>query len=218
MARSQAGILRQNGSFMAHILYQGDLPDDLDLGPVVAIDTETMGLDLSRDRLCLVQLSSGDGNAHLVQFKKGEYDAPNLSALCTNPDVLKLFHFARFDLAALYRYLGIVCAPVYCTKIASKFVRTFTDRHGLKDLCKELLDVDISKQQQSSDWGAKELTNDQLKYAASDVLHLHRLRERLDEMLVREGRDGLAKACFDFLPYRAQLDLLNWDEPDIFSH
>ncbi|MEM7121023.1 MAG: ribonuclease D [Pseudomonadota bacterium] len=203
---------------MAHILYQGDLPDDLDLGPVVAIDTETMGLDLSRDRLCLVQLSSGDGNAHLVQFKKGEYDAPNLSALCTNPDVLKLFHFARFDLAALYRYLGIVCAPVYCTKIASKFVRTFTDRHGLKDLCKELLDVDISKQQQSSDWGAEELTNDQLKYAASDVLHLHRLRERLDEMLVREGRDGLAKACFDFLPYRAQLDLLNWDEPDIFSH
>ena len=203
---------------MAHILYQGDLPDDLDLGPVVAIDTETMGLDLSRDRLCLVQLSSGDGNAHLVQFKKGEYHAPNLTALCTNPDVLKLFHFARFDLAALYRYLGIVCAPVYCTKIASKFVRTFTDRHGLKDLCKELLDVDISKQQQSSDWGAEELTNDQLKYAASDVLHLHRLRERLDEMLVREGRDGLAKACFDFLPYRAQLDLLNWDEPDIFSH
>ena len=203
---------------MAHILYQGDLPDDLDLGPVVAIDTETMGLDLSRDRLCLVQLSSGDGNAHLVQFAKGEYDAPNLRALCTNPDVLKLFHFARFDLAALYRYLGIVCSPVYCTKIASKFVRTFTDRHGLKDLCKELLDVDISKQQQSSDWGAAELTNDQLKYAASDVLHLHRLRERLDEMLVREGRDGLARACFDFLPYRAQLDLLNWDEPDIFSH
>ncbi len=203
---------------MAHILYQGDLPDDLDLGPVVAIDTETMGLDLSRDRLCLVQLSSGDGNAHLVQFAKGAYDAPNLSALCANPDVLKLFHFARFDLAALYRYLGIVCSPVYCTKIASKFVRTFTDRHGLKDLCKELLDVDISKQQQSSDWGAAELTNDQLKYAASDVLHLHRLRERLDEMLVREGRDGLAKACFDFLPYRAQLDLLNWDEPDIFSH
>ena len=203
---------------MAHILYHGDLPDDLDLGPVVAIDTETMGLDLSRDRLCLAQLSSGDGNAHLVQFAQGEYDAPNLKALLTNPDVLKLFHFARFDVAAFYRYLGVVCEPVYCTKIASKLVRTFTDRHGLKDLCKELLDVDISKQQQSSDWGAPDLTNDQLKYAASDVLHLHRLRERLDEMLIREGRDGLAKACFGFLPHRTQLDLLNWDEPDIFSH
>lgn len=203
---------------MAHILYHGDLPDDLDLGPVVAIDTETMGLDLSRDRLCLAQLSSGDGNAHLVQFAQGQYDAPNLKALLTNPDVLKLFHFARFDVAAFYRYLGVVCEPVYCTKIASKLVRTFTDRHGLKDLCKELLDVDISKQQQSSDWGAADLTNDQLKYAASDVLYLHRLRERLDEMLVREGRDGLAKACFGFLPHRTQLDLLNWDDPDIFAH
>jgi ribonuclease D len=203
---------------MAHILYQGDLPGDLDLGPVVAIDTETMGLNPNRDRLCLAQLSSGDGNAHLVQFAQGGYDAPNLKALLTDPDVLKLFHFARFDLAAIYRYLGVVCQPVYCTKVASKMVRTFTDRHGLKDICKELLDVDISKQQQSSDWGAGSLSNDQLKYAASDVLYLHRLRERLDEMLIREGRRELAEACFSFLPYRAQLDLMHWDEPDIFAH
>ncbi len=203
---------------MAHILYQGDLPADLDLGPVVAVDTETMGLDLSRDRLCLAQLSSGDGNAHLVQFPQGNYDAPNLKSLLSNPDVLKLFHFARFDLAAIYRYLGVVCQPAYCTKVASKMVRTFTDRHGLKDICKELLDVDISKQQQSSDWGAATLSNEQLKYAASDVLYLHRLRERLDEMLEREGRTDLAQACFSFLPYRAQLDLLNWNEPDIFAH
>ena len=203
---------------MAHILYQGDLPGDLDLGSVVAIDTETMGLDLSRDRLCLAQLSSGDGNAHLVQFEQGAYDAPNLKALLSDPKVLKLFHFARFDLAAIYQYLGVVCAPIYCTKVASKMARTFTDRHGLKDICKELLDVDLSKQQQSSDWGAPSLTNEQLKYAASDVLYLHRLRERLDEMLVREGRKDLADACFAFLPYRAQLDLKNWDEPDIFAH
>jgi ribonuclease D len=203
---------------MAHILYQGDLPADLDLGPVVAIDTETMGLDLSRDRLCLAQLSSGDGNAHLVQFEQGAYDAPNLKSLLTDPNVLKLFHFARFDLAAIYQYLGVVCAPSYCTKVASRMARTFTDRHGLKDICKELLDVDLSKQQQSSDWGAPSLTNEQLKYAASDVLYLHRLRERLDEMLVREGRKDLADACFAFLPYRAQLDLMNWDEPDIFAH
>jgi len=203
---------------MAHILYQGDLPGDLDLGPVVAIDTETMGLNPNRDRLCLAQLSSGDGNAHLVQFAQGGYDAPNLKALLTDPDILKLFHFARFDLAAIYRYLGVVCQPVYCTKVASKMVRTFTDRHGLKDICKELLDVDISKQQQSSDWGAVSLNNDQLKYAASDVLYLHRLRERLDEMLIREGRHELAEACFSFLPYRSQLDLLHWDEPDIFAH
>jgi len=203
---------------MAHILYQGDLPSDLDLGPVVAIDTETMGLDLNRDRLCLAQLSSGDGNAHLVQFGLGGYEAPNLTALLTDPKVLKLFHFARFDLAAIYRYLGVVCAPVYCTKVASKMVRTFTDRHGLKDICKELLDVDLSKQQQSSDWGAPSLSNEQLKYAASDVLYLHRLRERLDEMLIREGRKDLAEACFAFLPYRAQLDLMHWDEPDIFAH
>jgi ribonuclease D len=185
---------------------------------VVAIDTETMGLDLSRDRLCLAQLSSGDGNAHLVQFEQGAYDAPNLKALLSDPKVLKLFHFARFDLAAIYQYLGVVCAPIYCTKVASKMARTFTDRHGLKDICKELLDVDLSKQQQSSDWGAPSLTNEQLKYAASDVLYLHRLRERLDEMLVREGRKDLADACFAFLPYRAQLDLKNWDEPDIFAH
>jgi ribonuclease D len=203
---------------MAHILYQGDLPGDLDLGPVVAIDTETMGLNPNRDRLCLAQLSSGDGNAHLVQFAQDGYDAPNLKSLLTNPDILKLFHFARFDLAAIYRYLGVVCQPVYCTKVASKMARTFTDRHGLKDICKELLDVDISKQQQSSDWGATSLNNEQLKYAASDVLYLHRLRERLDDMLVREGRMELAQACFSFLPARAQLDLMAWDEPDIFAH
>jgi ribonuclease D len=203
---------------MAHILYQGDLPGDLDLGPVVAIDTETMGLDLSRDRLCLAQLSSGDGNAHLVQFEQGAYDAPNLKALLSDPKVLKLFHFARFDLAAIYQYLGVVCAPIYCTKVASKMARTFTDRHGLKDICKELLDVDLSKQQQSSDWGAPSLTNEQLKYAASDVLYLHRLRERLNDMLVREGRMELAQDCFSFLPTRARLDLMGWDEPDIFAH
>jgi len=190
---------------MANLLYQGDLPDDLDLGPVVAVDSETMGLNPHRDRLCLVQLSSGDGNAHLVQIAKGQTEAPNLTALLADPDVLKLFHFARFDLAALYQYLGVTVAPVYCTKIASKLVRTFTDRHGLKDLCKELLSVDISKQQQSSDWGAPELTNDQLNYAASDVLHL-------------QGRSELAASLFSFLPTRAKLDLMGWSDPDIFHH
>jgi len=203
---------------MAHLLYRGDLPADLDLGPVVAVDTETMGLDPRRDRLCLVQLSSGDGNAHIVQLPQGGGEAPRLKALLASPDVLKIFHFARFDLAMIRRYLDVVCAPVYCTKIASRMVRTFTDRHGLKDLCKELLDVDLSKQQQSSDWGAAELSNDQLRYAASDVLHLHRLRQALDVMLAREGRDGLAAACFDFLPHRAHLDLLGWEDPDIFHH
>jgi ribonuclease D len=203
---------------MAHLLYQGDLPADLDLGPVVAVDTETMGLRPARDRLCLVQLSSGDGNAHIVQIVPGQAEASRLKALLGNGAVLKLFHFARFDLAMIERYLGVTCAPVYCTKIASKMVRTFTDRHGLKDLCKELLDVDLSKQQQSSDWGAADLTNEQLKYAASDVLHLHRLREALDAMLAREGRSELAAACFAFLPYRARLDLLGWEDPDIFAH
>ena len=203
---------------MAHLLYDGDLPADLDLGPVVAVDSETMGLNPHRDRLCLIQLSSGDGNAHLVQFRQGIYEAPRLKALLTNPDVLKIFHFARFDLAIIRRYLDVTCAPVYCTKIASKLVRTFTDRHGLKDICKELLDVDISKQQQSSDWGAPELSNDQLKYAASDVLHLHRLRANLDEKLAREERTELAAACFAFLPWRAELDLMGWDDPDVFEH
>ncbi len=203
---------------MANLLYQGDLPDDLDLGPVVAVDSETMGLAPHRDRLCLVQLSSGDGNAHLVQIAKGQTEAPNLTRLLADPDVLKLFHFARFDLAALNQYLGVTVAPVYCTKVASKLVRTFTDRHGLKDLCKELLGVDISKQQQSSDWGAPELTNDQLNYAASDVLHLHRLREELDRRLEREGRSELAASLFAFLPTRAKLDLVGWSDPDILEH
>jgi ribonuclease D len=199
------------------ILHVGDLPADLDLGPTVAIDTETMGLNPVRDRLCLVQLSAGDGQAHLVQFKK-VYDAPNLKALLTDPKRLKLFHFARFDIAALQAYLGVVTQPVYCTKIASKLVRTFTDRHGLKDLVRDLVGVEISKQMQSSDWGAESLTQEQLKYAASDVLYLHAMKARLDEMLAREGRMELAQACFDFLPVRAALDLGGWGELDIFAH
>lgn len=200
------------------ILHQGDLSDGLDLGPVVAIDTETMGLNPHRDRLCLVQLSAGDGTVHLVQFAQGSYEAPNLTALLNDPDVLKLFHFARFDIAALAAYLGVVCAPVYCTKIASKLVRTFTDRHGLKDLTRDLLGVEISKQQQSSDWGAATLTPEQRRYAAGDVLHLHRIKAVLDEMLEREERTELAQACFDFLPARAMLDLEGWPEMDIFAH
>jgi ribonuclease D len=199
------------------ILYRNDLPADLDLGPVIAVDTETMGLNHRRDRLCLVQLSSGDGQAHLVQLVDG-YDAPNLKALLADPARLKLFHFARFDLAAIQAYLGVVATPVYCTKIASRLARTFTDRHGLKDLVRDVLGVEISKQQQSSDWGAPVLTPEQLRYAASDVLHLHALKARLDEMLVREKRDGLAQACFDFLPARAALDLAGWEALDIFAH
>ena len=203
---------------MAIELYHGDLPADLDLGGMVAIDTETMGLDPNRDRLCLAQLSSGDGNAHLVKFAPDSYDAPNLARLLADPGVVKLFHFGRFDIAVLSRYLGVTARPVYCTKIASKLVRTYTDRHGLKDLCRELIGVDISKEQQSSDWGADELTQQQRAYAASDVLHLHALKERLDEMLAREGRTALAQACFDFLPDRAELDLAGWPELDIFAH
>ncbi|HMQ40875.1 MAG TPA: ribonuclease D [Paracoccus sp. (in: a-proteobacteria)] len=200
-------------------LYQNDLPDGLDLGPVVAIDTETMGLDPRRDRLCLVQMSSGDGDAHLVQIAKGQTDAPNLTRMLADPGVLKLFHFGRFDIAALENTFGVVTAPVWCTKIASKLVRTYTDRHGLKYLLQSLSDVDISKQQQTSDWGAEELTPAQLEYAASDVLYLHRLKEVLEAMLHREGRAELAQACFDFLPTRAHLDLLGWgDENDIFHH
>ncbi|WP_422368986.1 ribonuclease D [Pelagibius sp.] len=199
-------------------LHRGDLPSGLDFGRAVAVDSETMGLDLPRDRLCLLQLSAGDGVCHLVQFPKGQYDAPNLKALLSDPKVTKLFHFARFDVAAIRRYLEIDCTPVYCTKIASKLVRTYTDRHGLKDLCRELLGVEISKQQQSSDWGAEELSRDQLNYAASDVLYLHRLKTTLDEMLAREGRSDLAQACFDFLPTRAALDLAGWNEIDIFAH
>jgi ribonuclease D len=199
-------------------LHRGDLPDDIQLTGVVAIDTETMGLNPHRDRLCLVQLSAGDGVCHLVQFAAGQYAAPRLRALLTDPAVLKLFHFARFDIAALQQHLGVVTAPVYCTKIASKLVRTFTDRHGLKDLCKELLGVDLSKQQQTSDWGAVELTAEQLAYAASDVLHLHALWAKLEALLIREGRLHLADACFAFLQTRARLDLLGYQEPDIFAH
>jgi ribonuclease D len=199
-------------------LHRGDLPAGLDFGSSVAIDSETMGLNPHRDRLCVVQLSSGDGTAHLVQFPLGQYDAPNLKALLTDPAVTKLFHFGRFDIAVFKHYLGVLTGPVYCTKIASKLVRTFTDRHGLKDLCKELLNVELSKQQQSSDWGADELTEEQLKYAASDVLYLHQLRAKLDVMLAREGRTEAAQACFKFLPTRAVLDLEGWPELDIFAH
>lgn len=203
---------------MANHLYQNDLPDGLDLGPVVAIDCETMGLNPHRDRLCVVQLSGGDGNAHMVQIAKGQTGAPNLAKLLENPDVLKLFHFGRFDIAAMYNAFGALAAPVYCTKIASKLIRTYTDRHGLKYLLQELLDVDISKQQQTSNWGAVKLSDAQLEYAASDVLYLHRLREALNARLMREERTDLAQSCFDFLPTRARLDLAGWPEIDIFAH
>ncbi|MEO1779352.1 MAG: ribonuclease D [Pseudomonadota bacterium] len=203
---------------MTNYLHISDLPDDLDLGPMVAIDCETMGLHPHRDRLCVVQLSGGDGDAHMVQIRLGQTAAPNLCKLLTDPDVLKLFHFGRFDIAAMLNAFGVVTAPVYCTKIASRLVRTYTDRHGLKNLLQELLGVDISKQQQSSDWGAETLTNAQLEYAASDVLYLHQLRDALNAMLEREGRMEIAQACFDFLPMRAQLDLAGWPETDIFAH
>ncbi|CUH84324.1 ribonuclease D [Thalassovita mediterranea] len=208
---------------MTNHLYQNDLPDGLDLGPMVAIDCETMGLNPHRDRLCVVQLSGGDGHAHIVQIAqdqigKGKEAAPNLCALLENPDVIKLFHYGRFDIAAMFNAFGALAAPVYCTKIASKLVRTYTDRHGLKNLLQELLQQDISKQQQSSDWGAPTLTKAQLDYAASDVLHLHRLKRELDRMLDREGRAEMAQACFDFLPTRARLDLAGWPDVDIFSH
>jgi ribonuclease D len=203
---------------MTNTLYQGDLPNDLDLGDMVAIDCETMGLNPHRDRLCLVQLSGGDGNAHLVQIAKGQTSAPNLERLLTDPEVLKLFHFGRFDIAAMFHAFGALTAPVYCTKIASKLIRTYTDRHGLKNLLDELLSIDISKLQQMSDWGAPELSEAQLNYAASDVLYLHAVRDKLNERLEREGRMDLAQAAFDFLPTRAQLDLAGWPEIDIFSH
>ena len=204
-------------------LHQHDLPDGLSLGPVVAVDTETMGLNPHRDRLCLVQLSGGDGHAHLVQLvptKLGGrgYDCPNLARMMADPGVVKLMHFARFDVAVLQHSLGITVAPVRCTKIAARLVRTFTDRHGLKDLCKELLGIELSKQQQSSDWGAVELTPEQMAYAASDVLHLHALWARLEALLIREGRLELAEACYAFLPARARLDLLGYEQPDIFAH
>jgi len=199
-------------------LHQNDLPDGLNLGPVVAIDTETLGLNPFRDRLCLAQLSSGDGVCHAVQFAAGNYDAPNLKKMLADPNVTKLFHFARFDIAMFRRYLNVECKPVYCTKIASKLVRTYTDKHGLKDLVRELLGVELSKEQQSSDWGAKDLTEKQLSYAANDVAHLHQLKTVLDAMLAREGRTRLAQASFDFLPARAELDLAGWEDVDIFAH
>lgn len=203
---------------MSHQVYARDLPDDLDLGSEVAIDCETMGLNPHRDRLCVVQLSSGDGTAHLVQIEKGQTSAPNLQSLLADPNTLKLFHFGRFDIAAMYHAFGTLTAPVYCTKIASRLVRTYTDRHGLKVLLQELLNVDISKQQQSSDWGAETLSHAQVDYAASDVLYLHKLRDALNDMLVREGRTEIAQTCFGFLPTRAKLDLMGWPDTDIFAH
>ena len=199
-------------------LHKGDLPAGLDLGPLVAIDSETLGLNPQRDRLCLVQLSSGDGVCHAVQFAPGDYAAPNLKRMLADPKSLKLFHFARFDVAMFRKYLGVVTAPIYCTKIASKLVRTYTDKHGLKDLVKELLSVDLSKEQQSSDWGAPTLSEKQLAYAANDVAYLHKLKDVLDTMLAREHRTALAQACFDFLPSRAELDLAGWEDVDIFAH
>ena len=203
---------------MAIKLYKGDLPPGLDFGTSVAVDTETLGLVPRRDKLCLVQLSSGDGNAHLVQVDRSRYDAPNLKALFTNPDVTKIFHYARFDVAVIKYYLGVDTAPLYCTKIASKLTRTYTDRHGLKDLVKELLGIELNKQQQSSDWGAHMLSDSQKQYAAQDVVYLHELKARLDQMLSREGREAVARACFDFIPTRAALDLSGWTEEDVFAH
>jgi ribonuclease D len=203
---------------MTNTLHKGDIPADLSFGSSVAIDTESMGLDPKRDRLCLVQLSSGDGNAHMVQLLPGKYEAPNLRKLLGDPKVLKLFHFARADLATLKYYFGVMPAPVYCTKIASIFVRTFTERHSLKDLVKELLGTDLSKEQQTTDWGAEKLTDEQLKYAASDVLYLHKLKAKLDDMLAREGRTKLAQGFMDCLPCRAEADLAGWKDIDIFAH
>ncbi|WP_332766213.1 ribonuclease D [Phenylobacterium sp.] len=204
---------------MANFLHEGDLPAGVLMdAEAVAVDSETMGLRLGRDPLCVVQLSDGKGDAHVVRLSRPDYDAPNLKRLLTDPKIVKIFHFGRFDIAMFQLHLGVMTAPVYCTKIASKLARTYTDRHGLKDVSRELLGVDMSKAQQSSDWGAAKLSDDQLAYAASDVLHLHALRARLDAMLVREGRDHLARACFDFLPHRAMLDVAGWEEVDIFAH
>jgi len=203
---------------MTVTVHQNDLPEGLDLGPVIAVDSETMGLDPRRDRLCVVQLSSGDGTAHLVQVARGVTEAPRLAAQLADPARLKLFHYARFDLAVLQHHLGITAAPVFCTKIASRLVRTYTDRHGLKDLCRELLGIDLSKAEQSSDWGAASLTEAQQRYAAQDVLHLHALMTKLESMLEREARQAMAHACFDFLPTRVALDLAGWPDIDIFAH
>ncbi len=209
---------KKGRSVITNHLHKGDLPADVKLSGDIAVDTEAMGLNNKRDRLCVVQLSDGNGDAHLVQFDKGNYNAPNLIKILSDPARVKIFHFARFDLAIMREYLGVRVAPVYCTRTASRLARTYTDKHGYKDICKELLGVDISKQQQSSDWGSQKLSQEQVDYAASDVLHLHKLRARLDEMLRREGRDELLKACLDFLPYRAELDLAGWANEDIFAH
>lgn len=198
-------------------LHKGDLPANLDLGRIVAVDTEAMGLNPVRDALCVVQISSGDGTAHVVQLTR-DYDCPNLKAMMSDPDILKIFHFARFDVAMMQKWLGITCAPIWCTKIASKLARTYTDRHGLKDVTREIVGANMDKSQQSSDWGAETLTDQQLSYAASDVLHLHKIREGLLAMLEREGRVELAQACFDFLPVRAELDVKGWENNDIFAH
>lgn len=203
---------------MAIHFHEGDLPADVSFGASVAVDSETMGLNPHRDRLCVVQLSAGDGDAHLVRFRQGAYAAPNLKKLLADPDVLKIFHFARFDVAVMKQYLGVDTAPIYCTKIASKLVRTYTDRHGLKDLCAELAGVHLDKQQQSSDWGADEISEAQMSYAASDVLYLHRLKEKLDMMLAREGRTHMAAAAFAFMATRAEMDLAGYENMDIFSH
>lgn len=199
-------------------LYKGDLPADLNFGASVAIDTETLGLNPIRDPLCVIQLSSGDGVAHILQFNRETYDCPNLKKLLADPKVMKIFHFARFDIAIIKAYLGVECAPVYCTRTASKLARTYTDRHGLRECCRELLSVELNKQQQSSDWGASELSPEQLQYAANDVLHLHALMAKLNTMLAREGRTELARKCFDFLPVRAELDLAGWPNVDLFEH
>jgi len=203
---------------MTNYLHHGDLPDGLEFGTAVAVDSEAMGLRITRDALCVVQLSAGDGHAHVIQLRRPAYDAPNLKRLLADPKVLKIFHFARFDVAMFLHYLGVVTTPIYCTKIASRLARTYTDRHGLKDLTRELIGVDISKAQQSSDWGQASLTVEQQAYAASDVLNLHALKVRLDAMLAREGRTDLANACFDFLPTRARLDIAGWEDVDIFAH
>ena len=203
---------------MTNHLHQGDLPDGLEFGDAVAVDSEAMGLRIGRDPLCVVQLSAGDGDAHVLQLERPAYAAPNLKRLLCDPKVLKIFHFARFDVAMFQHYLGVSTGPIYCTKIASKLARTYTDRHGLKDLTRELLGIDISKAQQSSDWGQAKLTSEQQAYAASDVLNLHALKARLDAMLLREGRAELASACFDFLPHRARLDIAGWEDVDIFAH
>jgi len=203
---------------LTNYVHDGDLPDDLDLGSSVAIDSETMGLRLGRDPLCVVQLSAGDGDAHVVQLRRPDYHAPNLKRLLRDRDVLKIFHFGRFDIAMFALHLGVITAPVYCTKIASKLARTYTDRHGLKDVTRELLGIELSKAQQSSDWGAKTLSPEQIAYAASDVLNLHALKDRLDAMLVREERMELAQACFEFLPVRSRLDVAGWEDNDIFAH